>query len=90
MLWQFLVWCVFGLVAGAIARFLVPGREPIGMLATIVVGVLGSVIGGFLGNLLFQGTAEGFRPAGLIGAVLGSVVILVVLKLIASRAGGSK
>ncbi|MGC1275083.1 MAG: GlsB/YeaQ/YmgE family stress response membrane protein [Planctomycetaceae bacterium] len=89
MLWLILGWIVFGLIAGAIARLLVPGRQPIGILGTIVLGVIGSFVGGFLGNLLFGG-GDVFAPtaAGWIGSILGAIIVLLIWLAIAKRSGG--
>lgn len=76
MLWL-LGWLLFGLVAGAIARLLVPGRQNIGWLLTIVLGVVGSFVGGFLYNALFGNFGE-FTASGMIGSVIGAVVVLLV------------
>ncbi|NUQ61090.1 MAG: GlsB/YeaQ/YmgE family stress response membrane protein [Pirellulales bacterium] len=73
-----LVWVIFGLFVGAIARLLVPGRDPMGCLGTILLGVAGSVVGGFLASLLFGGLREGFRPAGFLGALIGGVIVLLI------------
>ncbi|NLX97363.1 MAG: GlsB/YeaQ/YmgE family stress response membrane protein [Rhodopirellula sp.] len=73
-----LVWIVFGLFVGALARFVVPGRDPMGCLGTILLGIAGSVVGGFLGRLLFGGLGEGFQPAGFLGAVVGGVIVLLI------------
>jgi uncharacterized membrane protein YeaQ/YmgE (transglycosylase-associated protein family) len=70
-------WIVFGLIVGFIARALVPGRDNIGVLRTVALGVLGSVIGGFLFGLLTVGF-RGFQPAGWIGSVVGAVIVLLV------------
>jgi uncharacterized membrane protein YeaQ/YmgE (transglycosylase-associated protein family) len=70
-------WIVFGLIVGFIARALVPGRDNIGVLRTIALGVLGSVIGGFVFGLLTVGF-RGFQPAGWIGSVIGAVVVLLI------------
>ena len=65
-------WILLGLVAGALARLLVPGRDPMGWLGTIVLGLVGSFVGGFLADLLFDDEA-----IGLLGAVVGSVLVLL-------------
>ena len=65
-------WLVLGLVAGAIARLLVPGRDPMGLLGTMVLGLAGSLVGGFLADLLFDDTA-----IGLFGSVVGAVIVLL-------------
>src|SRR5262249_12205652 len=69
---------IVGLIAGAVARLLLPGRDPIGLLGTIVVGVIGSFLGGFLQNLIFYHTLSVHRlhPAGFIGSILGRVLVL--------------
>ena len=70
MLWTIIGWIVFGLIAGFIARALVPGRDDIGLLRTILLGVAGSVVGGLIFGVLTVGL-RGFHPAGLIGSVIG-------------------
>jgi uncharacterized membrane protein YeaQ/YmgE (transglycosylase-associated protein family) len=79
-----IVWLIIGLVAGALARFLVPGRDPMGMLATLILGLVGSVIGGLVGNLLVEGD-QVFSPAGLIGSILGAIVALIAYRAAVSR-----
>ncbi|CCE76553.1 GlsB/YeaQ/YmgE family stress response membrane protein [Clavibacter nebraskensis] len=71
---------VVGLIAGFIARAVVPGRQNIGILMTIVLGIVGSFVGGFLGFLLFQHDAmEGFfQPAGIIGSIIGAIIVLFI------------
>ena len=71
---------VIGLIAGALARLLVPGRQDMSILATLVLGVVGSFLGGFLGYVLFgKDSAGGFlQPAGIIGSIIGAVIVLLV------------
>jgi len=73
---------VVGLIAGAIARLLVPGRDPMGVGATIVLGIVGSFVGGFLGYALFHKDSQDgfFQPSGLIGSIIGAVVALLVYR----------
>ena len=79
---------VIGLIAGALARLLVPGRDPMGIGATIVLGIVGSFIGGFLWNALFvKGDQDGFQAAGLIGSIIGAVIALLVWRMIEGRRG---
>ena len=77
---------VVGLIAGAVARLLVPGKQSMSILTTLVLGVVGSFVGGFLGYLIFHKDAtDGFlQPSGLIGSVIGAVIVL----LIWTRVGG--
>jgi uncharacterized membrane protein YeaQ/YmgE (transglycosylase-associated protein family) len=85
-----LVLLLFGLVAGAIARLLVPGRDDFGVLGTAVLGIVGSLVGGFLFQALFvPGDQEGVPAAGLLGSIVGAVVVLLVWRLVtgSSRRG---
>jgi len=79
---------VVGLIAGALARLLVPGKQNLSILMTIVLGVVGSFVGGLLGYLLFhKDSAQGFlQPSGIIGSVIGAVIVL----LIWTRVGGRR
>ena len=74
---------IFGLVVGVIAKLLMPGRDPGGMIVTIVLGVLGSLLGGFLFNAMGIGSGE--RYAGLIGSVIGALILLFLYRFIAGR-----
>ena len=76
LLWTILGWIVFGLVVGFIARALVPGKDDIGVARTIALGVVGSVLGGFVFGLLTVGF-RGFQPAGWIGSIIGAVIVLL-------------
>ncbi|MEO5833163.1 MAG: GlsB/YeaQ/YmgE family stress response membrane protein [Nakamurella sp.] len=78
---------VIGLIAGALARLVVPGTRNLSIMATIVIGIVGSFVGGFLGYLLFHKDAQdGFlQPSGIIGSVIGAIVVLVVYLKFGSR-----
>jgi len=78
-------WIVIGLVAGAIAKAIVPGRDPSGCLITILLGIGGAVLAGFLGQQL--GWYRQGEGAGFIAAIVGAVVILFIYKMVASRRG---
>lgn len=71
---------VIGLIAGALARLVVPGRQDISIVMTIVLGVIGSFVGGFLGYLIFGKDAQdGFlQPSGIIGSFIGAVIVLLI------------
>jgi uncharacterized membrane protein YeaQ/YmgE (transglycosylase-associated protein family) len=71
---------VIGLLAGALARLVVPGKQDISIVMTIVLGIIGSFVGGFLGYLIFHKDAQdGFlQPSGIIGAFIGAVIVLLI------------
>lgn len=71
---------VIGLIAGAIARLVVPGKQDLSILATIGLGIVGSLVGGFLGYLLFRSDRQDgfFQPSGIIGSVIGSIIVLLL------------
>ena len=68
-----------GLIAGGLARLIVPGRDPIGILGTALLGIVGSFVGGLLVSLLFQNTLQ-LRTSGLIGSVIGAVIALLIYR----------
>ena len=78
---------VIGLVAGFIARALVPGRDPMSVGETIVLGIVGSFIGGFLGWALFGTDLEdgAFQASGIIGSVVGAILALLVWRAVRGR-----
>ena len=78
---------IVGAIAGFIARAVVPGRDPMGVVGTIVLGIIGSFVGGFLGYLLFRrDTVEGaLQPSGIIGSILGAIVALLIYRAVSRR-----
>ena len=78
---------VIGLVAGFLARLLVPGPDPMGVGQTILLGIVGSFIGGFIGYALFHkdGQDGAFQPSGLIGSVVGAVIALLLWRAYQNR-----
>jgi len=74
---------VFGLIAGAIAKMLMPGRDPGGIVVTILLGIVGSLLGGFLFNSMGLGGGE--RYAGLIGSVIGALILLALYRMFVGR-----
>jgi uncharacterized membrane protein YeaQ/YmgE (transglycosylase-associated protein family) len=78
---------VIGLIAGALARLLVPGRQEMSIPATILLGIVGSFIGGLLGYLLFHkdGSEGFFQPSGIIGSIIGAVIALLIWQAVGKR-----
>jgi uncharacterized membrane protein YeaQ/YmgE (transglycosylase-associated protein family) len=87
MLGLILTIIVVGLIAGALARLLVPGRQDLSIPMTILLGIVGSFVGGFLGYLIFgQDSGSGLlQPAGIIGSVIGAVIVLLIWTRVAGR-----
>jgi uncharacterized membrane protein YeaQ/YmgE (transglycosylase-associated protein family) len=82
-----IVLVIVGLLAGFIARALVPGPDPMGVLGTILLGVVGSFIGGFLGYLIFgKDFDEGaIQPSGIFGSIVGAIIALLVYRMATGR-----
>ena len=78
-------WIVIGLIAGVITRWLMPGPDPMGWLGTIVLGIVGSLVGGTLLNLLFGGGLE-LAASGILGSILGALIALWVWRRMRSPA----
>lgn len=87
MIWFVFVLLVFGFIAGLIARALVPGPDPMSLLGTWALGVAGSFLGGFLGAVLFGFDREDgvVQVGGIIGSIVGSILIIVARRMLASR-----
>lgn len=81
---SFIWWLIIGLIAGALARLIMPGRDPMGILATILLGIIGSIIGGFVSSLIWR-SETGFHTGGLILSLLGAILALWVWRMIRSR-----
>ncbi|HEU4893034.1 MAG TPA: GlsB/YeaQ/YmgE family stress response membrane protein [Vicinamibacterales bacterium] len=78
-----LSWILFGLVVGVIAKLLMPGRDPGGFIVTILLGIAGALVGGFVGRAMgFYGESEG---AGWIMSILGAIVLLAVYRMMVRR-----
>ena len=80
-----LAWIVLGLIAGAIAKFLMPGRDPGGIIVTILIGIVGAVIGGFIGGSLGMGDVTGVNLWSIVLAVVGAMILLLVYRMVIGR-----
>lgn len=77
-----LSWIIFGLLAGALAKFIMPGNDPGGCLVTILLGIAGAVVGGFVGSALGLGTVSGFDVRSLGLAVIGALLLLAAFRFL--------
>ncbi|HEX5367275.1 MAG TPA: GlsB/YeaQ/YmgE family stress response membrane protein [Acidimicrobiales bacterium] len=78
---------VVGVIAGYLARLLVPGRDPMSFLQTVVLGIVGSFVGGFLGYVLFGKDLDegGIQPSGVFGSIIGAIVALLIYNVLSRR-----
>ena len=76
-------WIVFGVVVGVVAKLLMPGRDPGGFVVTMLLGIAGALVGGFLGRAL--GMYQPNEPAGLLMSIVGSVAVLFIYRMFAHR-----
>jgi len=89
MLEFIIILILIGLLAGAVARLVVPGRDPMGILGTILLGIVGSFVGGFIWNLIqyHRLAPHRFHLAGILGSILGAILVLVILRLTGMEKG---
>ena len=90
MLWFVIVLLIVGLIAGALARLLVPGPDPMSLVGTWLLGVVGSLVGGFLGYVLFGADIDdgAVQASGFIGSVLGAIIVLIAYNAFSGRKRG--
>ena len=75
-------WILLGLVVGALAKFVMPGDDPGGIIVTILIGIAGAFLGGFIGTTLGIGTVTGFNMLSILLAIGGSIILLVIYRLL--------
>ena len=83
----FIWWLVIGLIAGALARLIMPGRDPMGIIATIVLGIVGSILGGLVSMAIWPSERlnGGIPKAGLLLSILGAIVVLWIYRMVKAR-----
>ena len=79
---NFIAWIIFGLIVGALAKFLMPGKDPGGFIVTILIGIAGSFLGGFLGGLIGIGGAGVFDIWGILVSTGGAILLLIIYRLV--------
>lgn len=80
-----LLWLIFGLIVGVIAKYIVPGEGPGGIIGDIIVGIVGAFLGGWIYSLFGHGGVSGFNLPSILCAVIGAVVLLFILRAISGR-----
>ncbi len=77
-----LSWIIFGLIAGIIAKWLMPGRDGGGFIITIILGIIGAVVGGYISTFFGYGRVDGFNFGSFVVAVIGAIVVLWIYRLV--------
>ncbi len=85
MLVDIIIWAVLGLIAGAIARAIYPGHQGLGILGTMVLGIVGAIVGGFIASLFIPAVSTGLSIGGIIVAVLGAIITLFIYYAVTKR-----
>lgn len=84
MIWFIISLIIIGAIAGYLARLLVPGPDPMSVPETILLGIVGSFVGGILANLIFHGEID-FEAGGIIGSIVGAVIALLIYRQVKAR-----
>lgn len=81
-----IIWLlIIGLVAGLLARLIMPGKDAMGLLATMILGVVGSLLGGAVSWAIFGAQGDTIQPSGLIMSIIGAIIVLALWRMIKSR-----
>ena len=84
-MFSIITWIVLGFIIGALAKFIMPGRDPGGFIVTTLLGIAGAFVGGFISNLLGFGNLNSFSVIGIVFSVIGAVVLLAVYRMLVKR-----
>ncbi|MFW3733517.1 GlsB/YeaQ/YmgE family stress response membrane protein [Klebsiella pneumoniae] len=79
-----LSWIIFGLIAGIIAKWIMPGKENVGIIVTIILGIVGAVVGGYISTFFGFGKVDGFNFGSFVVAVIGAIVVLYIYNKVES------
>jgi len=80
-----IIWILLGLVAGVLAKFIMPGRDPGGVIGTILIGIAGALVGGLISTKLGYGAVDGFDLRSIVIAVLGAILLLIIFRMLRRR-----
>ena len=88
MITALIFWVIVGLIAGALAKFIMPGDDPGGIIVTVIIGIVGAVLGGWLLHLIGigGGAGSGGFIFSIIAGVIGAIILLAIYRVIANRA----
>ena len=80
-----LSWIVMGLIVGVLAKFIMPGKDPGGIIVTILIGIAGAFVGGYVGSFLGLGSVTGFNLVSILLAIGGAVILLILYRVIKKK-----
>ena len=80
-----LSWALLGIVVGALAKWIMPGKDPGGFFITMLIGIAGAVVGGFIGTLLGLGTVSGFNVRSLVISIVGALLLLAIYRRVKKK-----
>lgn len=80
-----ILWIIFGLIAGAVAKFIMPGDDPGGFIITILIGIAGALVGGFISTTLGFGSVSGFNFGSFVIAILGAILLLAIYRKVKAK-----
>jgi len=82
---SFIWFLIIGLIAGALARLIMPGRDPMGIIATIILGIVGSLLGGLVSWAIWGNQSGRIQPGGLLLSILGAIIVLWIWRMVKTR-----
>lgn len=89
-MWNVIAWIVLGLIAGAIAKLIMPGKDPGGIIVTILLGIVGALLGGWLASLVGAGTGGTLSISSIIAAIVGALILLAIYRVVVGRRAVSR
>lgn len=84
-LWNWISWAIFGLIAGAIAKAIMPGKDPGGFLVTMLIGIIGAILGGWISTILLQYDPNNWSFGGFLVAIAGALILLFIYRKVATK-----
>ena len=90
MIGEIIAAIIIGTIAGFLGRALLPGKDSMGVVATIAVGIVGALLGSFTSATIGIGDNDKFDLGGIIGAIIGTMIVLMVLRMVRGNSGGSR
>lgn len=80
-----LSWIILGLIVGALAKFLMPGKDPGGFVVTIIIGIIGAIIGGFISTKVGLGSVTGLNLGSIVISVVGALILLIIYRMVKGK-----